>query len=155
MMVHGMVQWLVQWRQQLLQGSPWDPPSASAAPPHLAQHHWSCPGWRQSAGGGPRTTSYWCEHRATTKKGAVPLWVLCFSPKKNSQLGTCQNHHCFNQRNQPLLWWRLAFPPLCFAERWQLTALRVPIVTVLDSWGVFRNMLTVYPRLPMVFTMLN
>jgi hypothetical protein len=28
-------------------------------------------------------------------------------------------------------------------------------VTVLDSWGVFRNMLTVYPRLPMVFTMLN
>ena len=30
----------------------------------------------------PRTTSYWCEHRATTKKGAVPLWVLCFSQKK-------------------------------------------------------------------------
>ena len=58
-----------------------------------------------------------------------------FRPQKNSQFGACQNHHCFNQRNQPLLWWRLAFPPLCFAERWQLTALRVPIVTVLDSWG--------------------
>ena len=58
--------------------------------------------------------------------------------QKTIKISQLSNQHVFCRRKspQPLLWWRLAFPPLCSAEQWQLTALQEMVIWRVPKVGI-------------------